>query len=189
MEKLQIVPMLRLRAFGLLESLRYRIWNLFYIRHLNLFSPSLTVFALLYTCSAQAFLLSFIFLSCLEGRKLLCCSKSLLPPHPTHHPSPQHQRWLQGEAYFPVSRVSQLTKNLGFHVNIRSRWIRKSWGGEGGGGHWRREERRPWSGTGISSSSTRQAWESAELLLVQEAERNPVTVHEAGYHSTEVFSK
>ncbi len=32
-------------------------------------------------------------------------------------------------------------------------------------------------------------WESAVLLLVQEAERKPVTVHEAGYHSTEVFSK
>lgn len=53
-------------------SLKHRIWNLFYITHLNL---SLTAFAPLYTAQAQAFLLSFIFLPCLEGRKLPCCSR------------------------------------------------------------------------------------------------------------------
>lgn len=42
------------------------------------------------------------------------------------------------------------------------------------------------------SSSAHSAWESAKLLLVQKAvkkekKEKPVTVHERGYHSTEVF--
>lgn len=35
-------------------------------------------------------------------------------------PPPQHQRWLEGEAHFPVSKVSQLTKNVSFPLDIRS---------------------------------------------------------------------
>lgn len=76
---------------------------------------SLSLYCVCSSLHCSAFLLSFIFLSCLEGRKLLCCSKSFC------FPPPQHQRWLEGEAHFPVSRVSQLTKNLGFPVRIRSR--------------------------------------------------------------------
>lgn len=48
------------------------------------------------------------------GRKLPCCCKSFPPLL-------SDWRWLQGEAHFPVSRVSQLTKNPGFPVCITSR--------------------------------------------------------------------
>ena len=51
---------------------------------------------------------------------------------------------------------------------------------------YRREEER--EGFFEGAAALTKAWESAELLLAQDAERKPVTVREAGYHSTEVFS-
>lgn len=119
-----------------------------------------------------------LFRVCLDGKRkllLLLLQKTLSVP--SHRPPPQHQRWLEGEAYFPVSRVSQLTKNLGFPERIR----RPVHGPSGG------VEKREGSSPG--SSSALQAWESAQLLHVQGAERKSVTVHETGYRSTEVLWK
>lgn len=54
-------------------------------------------------------------------------------------------------------------------------------------GVWGGVEKREGSSPG--SSSALQAWESAQLLHVQGAERKSVTVHETGYRSTEVLWK
>lgn len=64
----------------------------------------------------SALLLSFIFLFCLEEKKLSCCSQSLCSPPAL----PQHQSWLEGVAHFPESKVSQLTKNVSFLLRTRS---------------------------------------------------------------------
>lgn len=156
-------------SVGYFSVLRSQIWNLFYRTHLNL------------SYYSSFSLLSFVFLSCLEGRKaVLRCKSSSFPP-------PQHQRWLEGEAHFPVSRVSQLTKNLGFPVRIRSSLTeRRNFppnarpvDGQGGVREGRRGRRESWLGPGNLHSS----------FLCRRQKREPVTVHEAGYRSTEVFSK
>lgn len=149
-------------------------------------SPSWSVCSPLH-CSA--FLLSFIFLSCLQQRKLSCCSKSFC------FPPPQHQRWLEGKAHFPVSRVSQLTKNLGFPVRIRScltelrnfpnsQSVDRQAGRRTGGKARGRD-----SAKGSSKARYRPGNLQSSFLCRRQKERKSVTVHEAGYHSTEVFSK
>lgn len=64
-------------------------------------------------------LLSFslkLHISLLSGGKKAVVLQQISP-----FPPPQHQRWLEGEAHFPESRVSQLTKNVSFPLRIRSR--------------------------------------------------------------------
>lgn len=106
-EKLHTVPMLRLRAFRLFESLK--IQNMkppLYCR----FKSLRLLLSILHSISLKLHISSSVW------REESCWAAANLsvPPYP------QQQRWLQGEAHFPVSRVSQLTKNVSFSLDIRS---------------------------------------------------------------------
>lgn len=107
-EKLHTVPMLRLRAFRLFESLKIQNTKpLLYYRFKSLLRLLLSI---LHSFSLKLHISSPVW------REESCWAAANLsvPPYP------QQQRWLQGEAHFPVSRVSQLTKNVSFSLDIRS---------------------------------------------------------------------
>lgn len=109
-EKVWMVPMLCLSAFRLLESLRQWIWSLFYITHLNLLLP-------FWVRSSPRFTLK-LHISLLSAGKESCRAAANLS---VFLPFLSTRDDCKVKPYFPVSRVSQLTKNLSFLVRIRSR--------------------------------------------------------------------
>lgn len=109
-EKVWMVPMLCLSAFRLLESLRQWIWSLFYITHLNLLLP-------FWVCSSPRFTLK-LHISLLSAGEKSCRAAANLS---VFLPFLSTRDDCKVKPYFPVSRVSQLTKNLSFLVRIRSR--------------------------------------------------------------------
>lgn len=139
---------------------KYRIRNLLYISDLNLSFVC-------YSLYCAAFLLSVIFLPLSGGKKAVELQQIYRFPS-----YPQQQRWLQGEAHFPVSRVSQLTKNVSFSLDIKScltelKNLLNSQPVDG-------QEVRRRGGwvfffVKVGSSGACEAWESARLLVVQKA--------------------
>lgn len=104
---------------------------------------------LLFTARSLSLKLHFSLLS--GGNEAVVLQQiSLFPPPPQ-----QSRRRLEGEGQFPVSRVSQLTKNVSFTLRIRSPLTElRNFRLENG------QERRHRAG----SSRACEPWESAELL-------------------------
>lgn len=158
-EKLHTVPMLRLRAFRLFESLKIQNTKPpLYYRFKSLLRLLLSI---LHSFSLKLHISSPVW------REESCWAAANL----SVPPCPQQQRWLQGEAHFPVSSVSQLTKNVSFSLDIRScltelKNLLNSQPVDG-------QEVRRRGGrvffVKVGSSGACEAWESARLLVVQKA--------------------